>query len=336
MTQKQEKLRLAVIGCGYLGRFHAQTYAQMADVDLVGVVDVEPAQAQAVAGACHCQPYQDYRQLMGRVDAVSVVTPTMTHFGIAQDLLAHDVHLLIEKPITTTLEEADRLIELARDRRLIVQVGHLERFNPAVLAMGAEVEAPLLIEAQRLSRFKDRATDVSVVLDLMIHDIDIILSLAGGEIARIDACGDTLITDHLDVVNARLSFTNGCVANITASRVSVSDSRRMRLFQKDKSVEIDFGQRRIEVLPLQRPDGSGRHRFGQVRRRHFDQSDALLAELTAFVRCVRLQEPPKVSASEGRRALALALAVMTRVASTLPSSPPKAPNGDTKAPCKSV
>ena len=336
MTQKQEKLRVAVIGCGYLGRFHAQKYAQMADVDLVGVVDIEPAQVRAVAQDCRCQPYQHYRQLLGRVDAASVVTPTMTHFGIAQDLLANDVHLLIEKPITTTLEEADRLIELARDRRLIVQVGHLERFNPVVLAMAAEVEAPLLIEAQRLSVFKDRATDVSVVLDLMIHDIDIILSLTGSEIEQIEACGDTLITDHLDVANARLSFKNGCVANVTASRVSVADSRCMRLFQKDKSVEVDFGQRQIEVLPLQRPDGSGRHRNGQVQRRHFDQSDALLAELTAFVRCVRLKEPPKVSASEGRRALALALTVMARAASTLASTAPIAPNADTEEPCKSA
>jgi predicted dehydrogenase len=314
MTQPPEKTRVAVVGCGYLGRFHAQKYAGMADVDLVGVVDVELQQAQAVAQTCGCRSFTDYRHLLGEVDAVSVVTPTVSHFAIAQDLLAHNVHLLIEKPITTTLAEADRLIELARDRRCIVQVGHLERFNPAFLAIEAEAETPLLIEAQRLSVFKDRATDVSVVLDLMIHDIDIILSLAGSEIDHIEACGACLITDHLDVANARFHFENGCVANVTASRVSLTDSRRLRLFQSAKSIEVDFGQRRIEFLPLMPPQGSDRALLGEIRRRSFEQSDALLAELTAFVHSVHRQEPPKVPASEGRRALAVALDVMERAA----------------------
>ncbi|MCI5149437.1 MAG: gfo/Idh/MocA family oxidoreductase, partial [Candidatus Electrothrix sp. MAN1_4] len=232
----KEKLRVGVIGVGYLGRFHALKYAAQDDVQLIGVADTAPGQAQLVAEECSTKEcstkaFTDYLPLLEQVDAVSIVVPTVHHHTVASACLEHGVDILLEKPMTTTLREADELISLADRKKLLLQVGHLERFNPAVLAMQPLLDNPLFIEAHRLSTFKNRGTDVDVILDLMIHDIDIILSIINSPIKHIHTVGAPVITQLTDIANARIIFKNGCTANITVSRISLENIRRMRIFQ---------------------------------------------------------------------------------------------------------
>jgi predicted dehydrogenase len=229
-----KKLRVGVIGVGYLGQFHAEKYARMSDVELVGIVDIDKSRAQAVAGKVNTKSFINHKALFGIVDAVSIAAPTPAHFEIAKDFLQHNIDILIEKPITETTEDADALIRLSESRNLIIQVGHLERFNPAIVALKDIVKKPMFIESHRLSIFKGRCTDVSVVLDLMIHDIDLILNFVGSKIVGIHASGVPVVSEHVDIANARLEFESGCVANVTASRISTKDERKIRLFQKEK------------------------------------------------------------------------------------------------------
>ncbi|MCL1980848.1 MAG: Gfo/Idh/MocA family oxidoreductase, partial [Proteobacteria bacterium] len=219
----KKTIKVGVIGVGYLGRFHAQKYAAMGGVELVGVADSDPERARQVAAECATRSYGDYHELLDQVDAVSVVVPTTLHHQVAKACLLKQVDVMVEKPITTTLTEADDLIWLARDHQCILQVGHLERFNPAVLAMQPLLTHPLFIEAHRISVFKDRGTDVDVVLDLMIHDIDIVLAVVKSEIVSILTAGSPVITRLTDIANARLIFANGCTANITVSRISMEN-----------------------------------------------------------------------------------------------------------------
>lgn len=298
-------LRAAVIGVGYLGRFHAQKWAQLAGVDLAGVVDSDAARASAVAAEVGSVAYTDYRDLLGQVDLVSVVVPTEHHYRVVRDCLEAGVHVLVEKPITQTVEEADALIELARDRDLLLQVGHLERFNPAWLALRPHVTTPLFIEAHRLAPFKPRGTDVSVVLDLMIHDLDLILSVVGSPVADVRASGTPVLTDGIDIGNARIEFENGCVANLTASRVSVGTLRKMRLFLKDQYLAIDFGERRVNAA--RRSEDANEPIALEVIP--VPAGDALMNEIEAFARAVRQGEAVPVSGEDGRRALALALEI---------------------------
>ncbi|MBT9440161.1 MAG: Gfo/Idh/MocA family oxidoreductase, partial [Desulfobacterales bacterium] len=228
-----KKLRVGVIGTGYLGKFHAEKYAGMDEVELVGVVDIEKEKAENTAANFGISAYTNYKDLFGKVDAVSIVVPTPVHFTVSKNFLENGIDVLIEKPITTTLEEADELIKIAESKDLIIQVGHLERFNPAVVALQDIVKNPRFIESHRLSIYKERCTDVSVILDLMIHDIDIILNFVRYSIKSIHAAGIPVISKHVDIANARLEFENGCVANVTASRISTKNERKIRLFQKD-------------------------------------------------------------------------------------------------------
>lgn len=302
------KLRVAVAGVGYLGKFHAEKYAARDDVSLVGVVDTDKQAAQKIADKCRTQAFFDYKDLLGKVDAVSVAVPTPHHFAIARDFLENNADVLIEKPITTTLEQADALIELARQKNLIIQAGHLERFNPAVKALDEIVKNPIFFEAQRLSTFKPRALSVSVVLDLMIHDIDIILNLAGSKLKNLYSTGISVVSDHLDAANVRLEFENGCVASITASRMESEDRRTMRIFQKNASVTVDFANRKVAVMSL---DKNGNNEPGmKTDETVFESADALAEEIENFVHCVIKRETPKVSGQVGRDALAIALAVM--------------------------
>ena len=209
-----KKIRVGVIGVGYLGKFHAEKYSHMKEVDLVGVVDIDKSQAENVAAALGTSVMSDCRDLFGKVDAVSIVVPTEAHYSVGAAFLNHDVDVLIEKPMTTSLEQADDLIKIAESKNRILQVGHLERFNPAVIALKNIVHNPMFIEAHRLSIFKDRSTDVSVVLDLMIHDIDIIMNVVKSEIKSIHAAGVPVICGHADIANVRLEFESGCVANV--------------------------------------------------------------------------------------------------------------------------
>ena len=238
MKQPMENIRVGVIGTGYLGKFHAEKYARMDNVELVGVADIDTSAADEVARRHNTRAFADHRELLPMVDAVSIVVPTSLHFDISRDFLDHDVDVLIEKPMTTTLEQADELVSFAESKGLIIQVGHLERFNPAVVALRGIVNQPMFIESHRLSVYKERALDVSVVLDLMIHDIDLISNFVGAPISDVRAAGIPVITDQVDIANARLQFDSGCVANVTASRVSIKNERKIRLFQSRKSYSL--------------------------------------------------------------------------------------------------
>ncbi|MBU0986987.1 MAG: Gfo/Idh/MocA family oxidoreductase [Proteobacteria bacterium] len=310
-----KKIRVGVIGVGYLGKFHAEKYAGMDDVDLMGVVDTERSQAESVAEKYNTKAYPTYRDLFGKVDAVSIVVPTGSHFTVARDFLQNGIDVLIEKPMTTTLEEADELIRFSESRGLIVQVGHLERFNPAVVALQDIVRKPMFIESHRLSTYKERCTDVSVVLDLMIHDIDIILNFVKSDVTEIRASGIPVISEHVDIANARLEFKTGCVANVTASRISTKNERKIRLFQKDAYVSVDFTGREITVIQQNQNMGKGGGLIPgmEINRLCFTQSDALEEELKSFVRAVIRREAPEVTGQMGRDALKIALNVMEQI-----------------------
>ena len=305
-------LKVGVIGVGYLGRFHAQKYAAMDGVELVGVVDSDESRAKAVAAECATTAMTDYRQLLPQVDAVSIVVPTSGHHQVAKDCLQASVDVLVEKPITTTLAEADDLIALAKQQQCILQVGHLERFNPAVLAMRPMLTHPLFIEAHRIAVFKDRGTDVDVVLDLMIHDIDIILSIVNAEIEQILTSGAPVITALTDIANARIIFTNGCTANITVSRISMENMRRMRIFQPGQYLSVDFGKKEVMSIRL-KPGTDGGHPQPDISKAGFQDQDVLELELRDFMAHVRNRTKPAVSGEAGRRALAVALQVVEQI-----------------------
>uniref|UniRef100_UPI0040568377 Gfo/Idh/MocA family oxidoreductase n=1 Tax=Candidatus Electronema sp. TaxID=2698783 RepID=UPI0040568377 len=309
---KQDKMiRVGVIGVGYLGRFHAQKYAAMEGVELAGVADVDPARAEAVAKECGAAAFTDYKELLERTDAVSIVVPTVHHHRVALDCLERGVDILLEKPMTVTLAEADALIRLAEEKQLILQVGHLERFNPAVLAVQPLLKNPLFIEAHRLSVFKNRGTDVDVILDLMIHDIDIILSMVNSPIQSIHTVGAPVVTQLTDIANARIVFENGCTANITVSRISLDSVRKMRIFQPGRYLAVDFGKKEVMEVRLKQ-EGSG-FPLPEIAKHAFQEQDVLELELREFIGNVRLRRQPTVSGREGRRALEIALDVIRQI-----------------------
>jgi predicted dehydrogenase len=304
------KLRAAVIGVGYLGRFHAQKYAALPEIDLIGVVDADTQRADEVAKEVGVTSYNDYREILDKVDIVSIAVPTQYHYRVAKDCLEAGLHILLEKPITQTVEEADELICIATEKNLVFQVGHLERFNPAVMALRGVLKNPVFIESHRLAPFKPRGTDVNVVLDLMIHDIDILLSMVPSTIKTINSVGVPVLSQEVDIANARLQFENGCVANVTASRVSRETMRKIRIFQPDAYISIDYQARKISIL---RKGGGGIPVPGLpeigMEERSFDQVDALMEEIRSFVDAARNGTPPVVSGEEGKRALELALQI---------------------------
>ena len=312
-----KKIRVGVVGVGYLGKFHAEKYFRMNDVQLVGVVDINPSRAAKVAAGFGVQAFTDYRDLFGQVDAVSIVVPTVSHFEVGSDFLNNDVDILIEKPMTTNLEQADQLIDIAEARGRILQVGHLERFNPAVMAVRDIVHKPMFIESHRLSIFKNRCTDVSVVLDLMIHDIDIIMNLVKSEIKSIHAAGVPVICEHADIANARLEFESGCVANVTASRISIKNLRKIRLFQKDAYLSVDFAKRDITIIrQVDNPTDSLIPGM-DIQQRSFSEADTLGDELASYIRAVTDREIPEVSGYAGRKALQVALNIMDQISDAI-------------------
>jgi len=317
MALEQNKLRGEVVGTGYVGKFHAEKYTRLDEVELVGVVDTEPATAEAVADKFGVPAYTDHRELLGKVDAVSVVVPTPAHFAVSRDFLEHDVDVLIEKPMTSTLEEADELIRIAESRGLIIQVGHLERFNSAVVALKDILKRPLFIESHRLSTFKPRGADVSVVLDLMIHDIDIILNFVRSEVTDVRAAGVSVISDHVDIANARLEFASGCVANVTASRISLKNERKIRLFQRDAYISVDFASHEITVIRQNGQVQTDALIPGMdINQLCFTHGDALEDEIRSFVRAVVRRESSEVTGQMGRDALRVALSIMDQIRST--------------------
>lgn len=307
------KVRVGVIGVGYLGKFHAEKYSRMDNVQLTGVVDIDQRLAEETASGFRTRAFVDYSDLFGHVDAVSIVVPTEDHFTIAADCLKHDLDVLIEKPMTATLEQADDLIRIADARQRVLQVGHLERFNPAVIALKDIVHQPMFIEAHRLGIFKDRSTDVSVVLDLMIHDIDIIMNVVQSEIKSIHAAGAPVICEHADIANVRLEFASGCVANVTASRISIKNQRKIRLFQKDAYVSVDFTSR--EITLIRRDDSIPGDLIPgmDIQQLSFSEADVLEDELASFIESVSTRQTPVVSGIAGRKALEVALSITDQI-----------------------
>lgn len=303
------EIRTAVIGVGYLGKFHAQKYSQLKNSKLLAVVDKDFEKAQEVATSAGCTAITDYHELLGQVDAVSIVVPTDLHFDVASEFLLHQSHVLVEKPITTTLKQADKLIELAKQNDRILQVGHLERFNPAMVALEQELTEVRFIESHRLAPYNPRGTEVNVVLDLMIHDIDIILDIVDAEVDKIDASGTSVLSEDIDIANARIVFKNACVANVTASRVSNKTDRKMRIFQNDAYLSVDFQNRELAVYRK----GKGEMYPGipniDIQKTKYDESDALQTEIDHFLTSIKNHSIPKVTGKDGKRALHTAIQI---------------------------
>jgi predicted dehydrogenase len=312
-----QKIRTAVIGVGYLGRFHAQKYAQAEGCELVAVVDSRPEAREPVATELGTQPLAEHGTLLGQVDAVSVVTPTPAHFGIAREFLESGAHVLVEKPITETPAEARELIALAARVQRILQVGHLERFNSAVLAAEPYLRSPRFVECHRLAPYRERGTDVNVVLDLMIHDIDIVQTIVGAPIEVIDAIGTPVFSDGIDIANARIRFANGCVANATASRVSVKTERKLRIFEDDAYLSLDLQQKILTVIRKRTPaDGPGPLPV-TIEEQSLEPGDALKAEIDSFLDCIRSGRPPVVPGEAGLVALETAMRITEQVERSL-------------------
>ncbi len=310
---KRHALRVGVVGVGYLGRFHAEKYARLPEADLVGVVDVNEERARQVAEICGTRAIGAHLDLMGKVDAVSVVAPTPAHFAIAKDFLEAGIHVLLEKPMTRTLEEADRLIELAREKRCVLQVGHLERFNAAFQAVRSRLRQPMFLEAHRLAHFNERGTEVDVILDLMIHDIDIALCIMNSPLDNVRVAGASVLTRLPDIANVRMEFAGGATANLTASRISVKNLRKHRIFQENGYFVADYSEKRAYAVYREKEADELGYPQLSMEEIEFDERDALEDEIASFLRAVQTGEKPAVDGEDGRRALAVALEISRQI-----------------------
>ena len=311
-------IRCAVFGAGHFGRYHAQKYAALPGVELVAVVDPDPARARALAAEVGTSAATSIDEVAGSIEAASVAVPTHAHHDVATRLLEAGIHVLIEKPIAETIEQADALVALATARGRILQVGHLQRFLLRRMQVAERVFRPLYIEATRIAPFKPRGTDVGVVLDLMIHDIDLILALVQSPVLAVDAVGAPVVTTSEDLVNARLRFANGCVATATASRIGFKTERRLRIFQPESYISIDLAERRM--VEIHRGEGPGIVPGLPGIARHeatWADGDDLLAEIADFVDCVREGRQPLVTGADGRRALETAMRVTESLSRSL-------------------
>jgi len=300
------KLRVAVIGVGHLGSIHAKIYKEIPDCSLEAVCDTNKTQLETVAKSLNVAGVHDYKELFGKVDAVSVSVPTKMHYKVASDFLQHNIHTLVEKPFTPSLEEADNLIKIAKDNNLILQVGHIERFNSAFSATLKIIKDPKFIECHRLSPFPNRSLDVGAVLDIMIHDIDIILGLVNSPIERIDSVGINVLTHFEDIANARITFKNGCVANLTASRISDEAMRKIRIFQENTYISLDYKNAEAWVY---------RKGLLKITKENLpiEKEQPLQKELQAFVDCVINHKEPLVSGPVARSALKVALEIQNQI-----------------------
>ena len=304
------KIRVGVVGVGYLGQFHAEKYANMEGVELVGVVDIDAARSKEIAHRYGTQAFLRHAHLFDKVQAVSIAVPTLLHFPIARDFFSQGIDVLLEKPISQTLEEADELIGLAESKALVFQVGHLERFNGALTACKGIVQSPVYIETHRLSPFPGRGTDVNVILDLMIHDIDILLSLVDSKVERIEATGIPVLTPHSDIANAWIEFENGCRANLTVSRVSTEKTRRMLIFLSNGTLSIDYLAQKGSFTRKGAQDETPKIATDEIP---VTKVDSLEAEILAFLQSVRHRTGARVSGRDGKRALEVALRIIRKI-----------------------
>jgi predicted dehydrogenase len=309
------KLKSGVIGVGSLGQHHARVYTELKDAELAGVADINVDQGQKVAERHKVPFYADYRELLQKVDAVSIAVPTTQHHQVARDALGQGKHVLLEKPITTTVEQAEELVKLAESNKLKLQVGHIERFNPAVRAAAGQVQNPMFIDCTRIAPFGGRNTDVPVVLDLMIHDIDIILTLVRSDLERVSAIGYSLVSEREDIANARLEFANGCVANITASRISAKKERKVRFFQRNAYISVDYLKPEVKVYKLKgEPKGTlDLAKLIDYSEPRLDKVEPLKAELSAFIDCIDRNTEPVVTGQDGLRALKVAEQILKEI-----------------------
>ena len=324
-----DPLNVGVIGVGHLGSLHAKMYSQIASVKFVGVFDTDRQRAEKLAAEFSIKAFSTLDDLLSRVDAVSIATATQSHYDVAMQVIKRGVHLLIEKPITATIEQAKAVTERAETKGLKLQVGHIERFNPAILALEPYNITPLFIESHRLAQFNPRGSDVAVVLDLMIHDIDLILSLVKSKVTRIDANGIAVISGTPDIANARLQFENGCVANVTASRISQNKMRKMRLFQRDAYISIDFAQGLAEVFRLvdeETPNLKSTMMLGKIdqgqhkriivyEQPEVQEVNALMYELERFVESIQKNTETPVTGYDGLHALEVAQEILHKIES---------------------
>jgi len=309
MIPVEGAVRIAVVGAGYFGSFHADKLAHMPGAELVAVVDIDAARAQRLAQKRSVRALTDYRDLIGDVDAVTIAVPTRHHHEITTFFLDHGVHAFVEKPITGDLDDADDLVRRAKDKKLILQCGHIERFSGLYQALCKEVDNPLFIESVRIAPFKSRGTDISVVLDVMIHDIDLTLGIVNVPVDTVDAVGAPVFSDSVDIANTRITFANGCVANLTASRISLKQERRMRIFQPDSYISVDFDRKSLRIVQRSDKTGTSGPFPVDIREISYEKVDSLAAELQSFVACVRTGDTPMVTGEDGRAALATALIV---------------------------
>lgn len=299
-------LKVAVIGIGKLGSRHAEVYSKLPGVELVGICDKHEERAEPLADRLQTKAYLDYRELFGKIDAASIVVPSQAHFEISKEFLKRGIHLMIEKPITTDLKQADQLLAIAKKKNATIQVGHIERFNSAIRTIKHIIKKPRFIEAHRLGPYDPRVADVGVTLDLMIHDIDIVLDLVKSPVKHVDSVGACIVSKKEDIANARIRFQNKCVCNLTASRVTPDVVRKIRIFQEDAYICIDYVTQEAEIYTKKQ---------GRIHHQKIDiiKSDSLKEELSDFVHCVRSGKKPLVSGKEGRDALALALQISNQI-----------------------
>ena len=301
-----QKVKIGVVGVGYLGSIHARIYARMPNVDLVGVVDIYPGLARKVGSECNCDSYNSPEQLLDEVDAVSIVVPTTLHREVAELFIDNNVDILLEKPVAHTVTDAEKIVLAAEKKGVILQVGHLERFNAGIIALADMLDRPRFFEVHRLGTFVERATDVDVITDLMIHDIDIVLSLVKSPLERVTAVGTSVITSHVDIANARLEFKDGTVANVTASRVSSKKFRRIRVFAESCYLALNFADQQLEVVRPERENESDRFARIMTQQVKIESRPPLDAELEHFVECVRTRQAPLVGGRDGLEALRVA------------------------------
>ena len=304
-------MRIGVIGVGHLGRHHARILSESPEVRLAAVVDVNQSRAREVAAERSTTPFTEWRAILDAVDAVTIAAPTQVHLEIAEAFVERGVHVLVEKPMTPTIADADRLVALARRRDVVLAVGHTERFNPAVERVRSLVQEPRFIEVHRLGTFPERSLDIDVVFDLMIHDLDVVLNLVADEVIGIEAVGVPVLTSRVDIANARLRFSRGCIANLTASRISRDRVRKIRVFQRDAYLSIDYAAQEVEIWRLVPVPGQGpRIEGGKL---DVIREEPLKRELDDFVAAIREKREPVVTGAQGRAALALAEQVVARM-----------------------
>jgi len=301
------KIKVAVIGVGYLGEHHARIYSSMDQVDLVGVADIDAGRADHIAAQYKTKAFHDYKELFGKVSAVSIAVPTVLHYPVALDFIRQNTDVLIEKPVTTTVEEAESLIREAAKRNVLIQVGHIERFNTAFRTMCTYLHHPRFIEAHRIGPYVGRGIDVDVILDLMIHDIDIILAIVKSELVDLRAIGVPVLTNHIDIANVRLEFANGCIANLTASRVSREKMRKIRIFQADTYISLDYGKQGMAIFRRIMENGLPKIVSEEIS---LEREEPLQVELTSFIAAVKNRTQPLVTGLDGIEALKIALRII--------------------------